>query len=155
MGPSPFGAWVVPFTIRFDAPLTQRQVELLRQQLTAWLQGHAFPADTAYKVTTVVDELFCNTMEYSGADWCQVGAEIQGTDVAITLRDNGVAFDPFEAGKKDYSLYLASDTDRRLGLYLVSRLARQVDYRRDDGINEVRFLVEAQPPDLHRFEKKR
>jgi hypothetical protein len=98
-------------------------------------------------VATVVDELFCNTMEYSGAGWTEVGAEISGTDVALSLRDDGVAFDPFEAGQKDYSLYLASDTDRRLGLYLVTRLARQVDYRREDGVNEVRFVVEAEPPD--------
>lgn len=94
-------------------------------------------------------------MEYSGAAWCEVGALTVGRDVSITVRDNGVAFDPFEAGKKDYSLYLATDTDRRLGLFLVGRLARRMDYLREEGVNLVRFLVEAEPPDLQRFEKKR
>jgi len=135
-----------PFFQRFEAPLRKVQVEQLRRELLAWLEANAFPADTSYRVATVVDELFCNTMEYSGAAWTEVGAETSGTDVALSLRDDGVAFDPFEAGQKDYSLYLASDTDRRLGLYLVARLARQVDYRRGDGINEVRFVVEAEPP---------
>jgi anti-sigma regulatory factor (Ser/Thr protein kinase) len=138
---------VGPFSKKFVSPLQKQQVVELRRELLAWLAAHAFPADTAYRVATVVDELFCNTMEYSGADWTEVGAEISGTDVSLSLRDNGVAFDPFEAGQKDYSVYLASDTDRRLGLYLVTRLARQVDYRREDGINEVRFVVEAEPPE--------
>ena len=121
-------------------------MEQLRRELLAWLESSAFPSDTAYRVATVVDELFCNTMEHSGAAWTEVGAETSGTDVALSLRDNGVAFDPFEAGQRDYSLYLASDTDRHLGLYLVTRLARQVEYRREDGVNEVRFVVEAEPP---------
>ena len=137
---------MVLFTQKFIAPLRQTQVEQLRRELLAWLAGSGFPADTSYRVATVVDELFCNTMEYSGAAWTEIAGEVRGTDVALTMRDNGVAFDPFEAGQKDYSLYLASDTDRRLGLYLVTRLARQVDYRREDGVNEVRFVVEAEPP---------
>lgn len=136
-----------PFSLKFVAPLRKTQVEQLRRELMAWLDGRAFPSDTAYRVTTVVDELFCNTMEYSGAAWSEIEAEIRGTDVALTMRDDGVAFDPFEAGQKDYSLYLASDTDRRLGLFLVTRLARQVDYRRERGVNEVRFVVEAEPPE--------
>ncbi|HTB33244.1 MAG TPA: ATP-binding protein [bacterium] len=136
-----------PYSRKFVAPLQKAQVEQLRRELLAWLSEHAFPADTAYRVATVVDELFCNTMEYSGAGWTEVEAEIRRTDVSVTLRDDGVAFDPFKAGQKDYSVYLASDTDRRLGLYLVTRLARQVDYRREDGANEVRFMVEAEPPD--------
>jgi anti-sigma regulatory factor (Ser/Thr protein kinase) len=129
-------------------------VDLLREELAAWMAREGFPGETAYKAVTVVDELFCNTMEYSGATWCKVEAEIQGTDALISLSDDGVAFDPFEAGKKDYSLYLASDTDRRLGLYLVGRLARSIDYQREAGVNLVRFLVPADPPDTHRFEKK-
>jgi anti-sigma regulatory factor (Ser/Thr protein kinase) len=134
--------------------MLEPQVERLRQELNAWMLGQGFPGETAYKVITVVDELFCNTMEYAGAAWWEVEAEIAGTGVAITLRDDGVAFDPFEAGQKDYSLYLASDTDRRLGLYLVSRLAKRMDYDRQGSVNKVSFLVEAHPPDGHRFEKK-
>jgi anti-sigma regulatory factor (Ser/Thr protein kinase) len=147
------GAGVGPFFEKFVAPLQKTQVEQLRRGLLAWLDSRGFPADTAYRVATVVDELFCNTMEYSGAAWSEVSADIRGTDVAVSLRDDGVAFDPFEAGKKDYSVYLASDTDRRLGLYLVTRLARLVDYRREEGVNEVRFVVEAEPPDPGRIQR--
>jgi anti-sigma regulatory factor (Ser/Thr protein kinase) len=145
---------MAPFLKRFDAPLQKAQVEELRRELMAWLVGHAFPADTSYRVATVVDELFCNSMEYSGATWTEVAAETSGTDVAMSLRDNGVAFDPFEAAQKDYSVYLASDTDRRLGLYLVTRLARRVDYGREDGVNEVRFVVEAEPPGPGKFQRR-
>jgi anti-sigma regulatory factor (Ser/Thr protein kinase) len=136
--------------VNFEAPLDKNQVERLRQEMMRWLEQVGFPEDTAYRVTTVVDELFCNTMEYSGAKWVQIGAAQRGEDVAVFLRDDGVPFDPWVAGSKDYSLYLESDTDRRLGLYLVTRLAREVTYQRKEGINAVRFLVGRILPDpLH------
>jgi anti-sigma regulatory factor (Ser/Thr protein kinase) len=133
--------------VNFEAPLDKGQVEHLRHEVLRWLGEVGFPEDTAYRVATVVDELFCNTMEYSGAHWVQVGAAQRGDDVAVFLRDDGVPFDPWVAGAKDYSLYLESDTDRRLGLYLVTRLAREVTYQRKEGINAVRFLVGRTLPD--------
>jgi anti-sigma regulatory factor (Ser/Thr protein kinase) len=138
------------WVIHFDAPLERRQVERLRQDLMGWLQTAGFPEDTAYRVTTVVDELFCNTMEYSGAHWVQIGAILRGEDVALELQDDGVPFDPSVAGTHDYSVYLDSDTDRHLGLFLVTRLARDVKYRRSEGVNAVSFLVGRDLPDpLH------
>ena len=135
------GEGMAQLLVDFEAPLEKAQVERLRREMMRWLQEVGFPEDTAYRVTTVVDELFCNAMEYSGAHWVQIGAAQRGEDVAVFLRDDGVPFDPWVAGGKDYSLYLDSDTDRRLGLYLVTRLAREVTYQRKEGVNAVRFLV--------------
>jgi serine/threonine-protein kinase RsbW len=131
----------------FKAPLAVEEVDRMRRDLMAWMQQVGFPEDTAYRVTTVVDELFCNTMEHSGAHWVQIGAEQRGEDVALMVRDDGVPFDPSVAGRKDYSLYLESGTDRQLGLYLIMRLAREVAYSRIDDSNEVRFLVGKVLPD--------
>lgn len=144
------------FAIQFDAPLDQRQVFKLRADLMVWLEGQGFPADTSYRVVTVVDELFCNTMEYAGAHYAKVQADTRGPDIALRFLDDGVAFDPFEAGKKDYSLYLASETDRRLGLYLINRLARDLKYQRLGPENVVEFVVPAEPPDpMKRMKDKR
>lgn len=135
------------FQIRFDAPLDQRQVFKLRADLMVWLEAQGFPADTSYRVVTVVDELFCNTMEYSGAHYTQIQSDTKGTDIAVAFKDDGVAFDPFESAQKDYSLYLNADTDRRLGLYLISRIAKDVRYTRLGSENLVEFVVPAEPPD--------
>jgi anti-sigma regulatory factor (Ser/Thr protein kinase) len=138
---------VAGFQIRFEAPLTQPQVYKLRANLMVWLEEQGFPADTSYRVATVVDELFCNTMEYSGAHWTEVRADTHGSGIQLDFRDDGVAFDPFESGRRDYTLYLNSDTDRRLGLYLVNRIATDVAYRREGEVNTVTFVVPAEPPD--------
>jgi anti-sigma regulatory factor (Ser/Thr protein kinase) len=133
--------------ISFEAPLAVSEVDRMRRALMTWMQGVGFPEDSAYRVTTVVDELFCNTMEHSGAHWVKIGAEQRGEDVAVFVQDDGVPFDPSEAQRKDYSVYLESGTDRHLGLYLITRLAREVTYKREHGANEVRFLVGKELPD--------
>lgn len=135
--------------------MDQRQVFKLRADLMVWLEAQGFPADTSYRVVTVVDELFCNTMEYSGAHYTEILSDTKGQDIAVAFRDDGVAFDPFEAGQKDYSLYLNADTDRRLGLYLVSRLAKDVRYTRKGPENLVEFVVPAEPPDPIQRQKDR
>lgn len=130
----------VPFQIRFEAPLDERQVYKLRADLLVWLEGVDCPGEATYKALTLVDELFCNTMEHAGASWASIDAEALPDGLRLTLRDDGVAFDPTQAGKKDYSLYLNSDTDRHLGLYLVTRAARKLDHARDAaGVNSVAF----------------
>ena len=142
--------------LKFDAPLAPQKVQALRDALGSWLPSQGFPGDTSGRVVTVVDELFCNTMEYSGAHWTEIRADTHGTDITVAFRDDGVVFDPFEAAQKDYALYLNSDTDRRLGLYLVSRIAKDVRYRRDQGVNEVHFIVPSVAPDpMKRMGRKR
>lgn len=140
---------------RFEHPLSQEQVRQLRQGLGAWMASQGFSGDMAGRVVTVIDELFCNTMEHSGAGFSDVEVNNRGSSVAVVFRDDGREFDPFEAGKHDYSLYLASDTDRRLGLYLVNRIASSVSYRREGGVNVVSFSVPADPPDPFKRLRKR
>jgi anti-sigma regulatory factor (Ser/Thr protein kinase) len=145
---------VPSYTNRFEAPLSHVQVQQLRDGLADWLKSQGFPGETSGRVVTVVDELFCNTMEHSGAHWADITIVNRGSGIAVAFRDDGVEFDPFVAGKHDYSLYLASDTDRRLGLYLVTRLASSVSYRRSDNVNEVDFTVAADPPDIFKRLKR-
>ncbi len=135
------------FYLRFEAPLGERQVYKLRADLLVWLETAECPGDATYRVLTVVDELFCNTMEHAGARWASLEATALADGVRIELKDDGVAFDPTVAGKKDYSLYLNSDTDRNLGLYLVMRTARSVKHARDDaGVNSVIFELDFVSP---------
>jgi len=150
-----FGALVAVYTNRFIAPLSHVQVQALRDGLAGWLCSQGFPGETTGRVVTVVDELFCNTMEHSGAHWAEVTIINRGSGIAVAFKDDGVEFDPFVAGKHDYTLYLSSDTDRRLGLYLVTRLASSVSYQRSaEGVNEVDFTVAADPPDVFARLKK-
>jgi anti-sigma regulatory factor (Ser/Thr protein kinase) len=133
--------------LKVGLPCEEEHTEAVRHGLANWLQGLGFSELMAYRVTTVMDELFCNTMEHSGANWVEITARRRGEAVVLHFEDDGVAFDPWLAGAKDYSDYLRSDTDRHLGLFLVNRLAREAFYERRDGKNRVSFIVGRDLPD--------
>ena len=133
--------------VRFDAPFTERQVVKLRADLLVWMESLEAPGEAGYRLMAVVDELFCNLMEHSGASWAQVKGRAAEGAAFLEMQDDGAAFDSFEASKKDYSLYLQEDTDRRLGLYLIGRVARRSEYQRIDGkVNKMTFEVPFDPP---------
>jgi anti-sigma regulatory factor (Ser/Thr protein kinase) len=146
---------VAAYKIRFEAPFAQAKAEALREGLGDWLARQGFPGETAGRVITALDELFCNTMEHAGAHWVEVEVWNRGSSIAIRFADDGMPFDPSTQGRRDYAVYLQGDTDRRLGIYLISRLANALSYRRsEEGSNEIHFTVGAEAPDPFRRLKR-
>jgi anti-sigma regulatory factor (Ser/Thr protein kinase) len=134
---------VKDLSIRLHGPLGREQVELLRLQLTQWLSGLGAPRRDVYSAMSVLDEFASNLMEYSGASWVELQAWPKGGRVHVSLRDDGKRFDPTAAMRKDYSEYLKSDTDRKLGLYMVSKLTDNMRYEREEpaGVNCLSFRL--------------
>jgi anti-sigma regulatory factor (Ser/Thr protein kinase) len=118
-------------------------VELLRLQLSHWLQGLGAPRDDVYAAMSVLDEFASNLMEHSGASWVELRAWPWAGRIHVSLRDDGKRFDPVMAVRKDYSDYLRGDTDRKLGLYMVGKLTDEMTYEREepDGINCLSFML--------------
>ena len=129
--------------LRVHGPLGRSQVELLRLQLSQWLEGLGAPRDDVYAAMSVLDEFASNLMEHSGAHWIELNASPQAGRIQISLRDDGRQFDPTQGIHKDYSEYLRSDTDRKLGLFMVGKLTDDLNYEREepDGINCLTFKL--------------
>jgi anti-sigma regulatory factor (Ser/Thr protein kinase) len=118
-------------------------VELLRLQLSHWLEGLGAPRANVYAAMSVLDEFASNLMEHSGASWVELRAWPWTGRIHVSLRDDGKRFDPVVAVHKDYSKYLRGDTDRKLGLYMVGKLTDDMKYERDEaeGINCLTFML--------------
>jgi anti-sigma regulatory factor (Ser/Thr protein kinase) len=134
---------VKPFQHRIEGRLGALEIEGLRRALDAWLSSLDAPRDDVYAAVSVVDEFACNLMEHSGASWIELCAALKAGRIHLSLRDNGKRFDPTEAARRDYTEYLKSDTDRKLGLYMVGKLTDDLKYEREepDGVNCLTFLL--------------
>lgn len=88
----------------------------------------------AFAAGAVAEELCTNVLEHSDAEWLELEIEALDGDLAVTVRDNGSPFDPADIlAAFDQDFVLEDQTDRRLGLYIVRQLAKQVSYRRDES----------------------
>ena len=129
--------------LRLNGPLGAPELLSLRQQLSQWLGQWGAPRDDIYAAVSVLDEFASNLMEHSGAAWIELKAAVIQGRIQVSLRDNGARFDSAEAARRDYGDYLKSDTDRRLGLFLIGRLTDELRYEREeaDSINCLTFLL--------------
>jgi anti-sigma regulatory factor (Ser/Thr protein kinase) len=134
---------VKDLSVRVHGPLGRQQVELLRLQLTEWLGALGASRPDAYAAMSVLDEFASNLMEYSGANWAELQAWPKDGRIHVCLRDDGKRFDPTTLMRKDYTEYLKGEPDRKLGLYMVSKLTDDVKYQREEpeGVNCLSFRL--------------
>jgi len=88
----------------------------------------------AARLTITVEELVANALEHGGAG--QVALELADhlDCIALTLLDNGIAFDPREAASPDLP---DPETGGGVGLSLVKAWSRIERYTRDGGNNRL------------------
>jgi len=104
------------------------------------------PPDLGMKLTLLVEELFTNTVVHGHGgerdEPVRVGLETEPGWVALTYEDTAPPHNPFEAVHRPDD---TTDVDDRpvggLGVLLVATLARDVEYRRAEGKNRIRLVV--------------
>lgn len=118
-------------------------------RIDEWLGAHGIADETRGDIRVAIEELLVNAVDYGfpdGADGGRLGARlaVDAGAVRVALADNGAAYDPFSREPPDID---AADDEREpggLGVYLVTRLAREFSYRREDDRNRIDLLFAAQ-----------
>ncbi len=103
-------------------------------------------AGRIHDAQVIVEELVCNVMDHgvrSGVDALVLGLAIDAGRVQLEIRDNGAAYDPLAHPPPD----LDADIEQRpiggLGIHLVRELSQDAHYRREDGWNVLRIVLDA------------
>lgn len=96
------------------------------------------------KTEVAIEEAVVNIVKYSQAEWMEL--EIRGlmdermSGLEVTLRDNGVAFDPTKRAEVDTEQVTAERQIGGLGIALLRKIADEVRYSRTNEINELTIL---------------
>jgi anti-sigma regulatory factor (Ser/Thr protein kinase) len=128
---------------RFEAGFGPEAVDQVRDWLAHELNAAGVASELVYSVVTLADEIFCNVMEHGKARWVELGLSAGDGDglIALAVRDDGEAFDPTPALQDAASRLENPVQERKLGLYMVSRLGDHLAYRRDGDVNELRLTL--------------
>jgi len=134
-----------------DIRLSNQLSELDRvvEELEAFLEEAEVPTRARFNINLAVDEFVSNAINYGYPDGRagEIDIHLARRDdrLAMTLRDDGDAFDPFTAPEPDLD---ASIEDRRiggLGVHLVRKLADEFSYRREGERNVVSLTLKFAP----------
>lgn len=111
-------------------------------RLAPWLEAQAeagaWPEAAAFAVNLCLDELVTNIAMHVGAAAGEIAIALEQDAEGITaqVEDRGPAFDP-RAEERALPTSLEEAGIGGLGLLLVRRFARAIDYERRDGTNRL------------------
>ena len=133
---------VEPFCLRVENKIDrwpQMRAALHDYGLCAGMEPRALK-----KTEVAIEEAVVNIVNYSDAEWMEI--EVKGlTDegvngLEVTLRDNGVKFDPTQQAEVDTDLTSAERQVGGLGITLLRKIADEVRYSRENDINTLTIL---------------
>lgn len=97
-------------------------------------------------VNLVIEELLMNIVQYGYEDAdahpIDLDLDIDTERIAITFTDGGVAFNPLALPRPDQSRPAMERIENGLGINLVRRIRKAMEYRREDGKNILKIWID-------------
>ncbi len=108
-------------------------------EVNSFLESQNVAVDIRRKVATCLDEMIVNIISYAYEDdsrhEIQVVLALTGQELCITIKDDGIPFDPFGDEPPDTRASVEERTIGGLGRHLVLNLMDACTYRREDTLN--------------------
>ena len=98
-------------------------------------------SDRTKRVILACEEIFVNIVHYAGADQISFGSKRIGDTWLVTYIDNGIAFDPVKAKRKDIEFEKLDQGG--MGIMAARMKSREMIYNRIDGRNVLTMVFDA------------
>jgi sigma-B regulation protein RsbU (phosphoserine phosphatase) len=140
---------------RYTGAGTEEQIRAVELRLTNRLEDisgvihefnmfaeeHELPTVVRRQVDLVLDELLNNTISYAFGDEeaheIEVEIELKSGRLVLTIKDDGIPFNPFVGPEPDTSLSVGERDIGGLGIHLVRNVMDEVSYNRRTDRNVV------------------
>ena len=120
------------------------ELAVVEEKFEAFCQEHSIPDLARQQVSMVLDEMLNNVVNYAYRDEDEhiidVEFVLSGTRLVITMRDDGVPFNPFALDPPNIALSLDESEVGGLGIYLVRSTMDEYMYNRHIGRNVVTLV---------------
>ena len=126
--------------IALDA--TPESADEVRDFFDAFCEHYDVPFKASTKIMVMVDEIYSNIINYSGATHSVITAEYGDGKVIMSYQDNGIAYDPLAKEDPDITLSAEERKIGGLGIFMVKKMAEDVKYTRVNGTNILDVVLE-------------
>ena len=117
------------------------EVERLAEEVKWFCRENGLLDEVEFDLNLALEELFVNAVRHGGCagrpDAVRIRVELLQDGIRAEFSDRGPEFDPNSVPEPDLEGPLAGRPIGGLGLHLVRRTMREVQYRRADGWNRI------------------
>ncbi len=118
----------------------------VNRELTEFLTPIELSPRINNAVNLVIEELLMNIVQYSFEDedvhTIKLDVEVDTERIAITFTDDGVEFNPLDLPRPDRSRPAMERIETGLGINLVRRIRKAMEYQRADGKNILKIWID-------------
>jgi len=116
------------------------------EEAARFLEERGVGAQAAYAANLAIEELATNILKYGYDDTAVheilLRLELRPGAVVLVLEDDGHEFNPLTAPEPDVNLPAEERVPGGLGIHLVRKLARQMNYERRAGRNRLTVWIQ-------------
>jgi sigma-B regulation protein RsbU (phosphoserine phosphatase) len=110
------------------------EIDRFKESFNPFSEENEIPTSIRRELNMVFDELLNNVISYAYQDdkahEIEVRVEVAGKRLVVSIADDGIPFNPFDADKPDTGLALEERTPGGLGIHLVLKVMDKVAYTR-------------------------
>jgi sigma-B regulation protein RsbU (phosphoserine phosphatase) len=127
------------------------EIDRVNREFNEFAEAHSVPSRSGRSINLVFDELLNNIVSYAFEDEephvIRILIELAGHRLAVTIRDDGIPFNPFARDRPDTTLSIEEREIGGLGLHIVSNVMDEVSYARLASENVVTLVKYLEPED--------
>jgi sigma-B regulation protein RsbU (phosphoserine phosphatase) len=136
-------------TLELTAENQISEIPRVSAAFNAFSEQRGLPRAVSGKVNVILDELLTNIVSYAYRDEARheikIRAELSEHLLRLTVEDDGVPFNPFQAAAPDTTLSIDERQAGGLGIHLVRSMVDEVSYQRRIDGNSVTLLKRLDP----------
>ena len=119
-------------------------MEIVEAQFSNFAQENALPDPIRQSISIVLDEMLNNIITYAyhgeKEKEIEVGFELSGNRLVLTIKDTGVPFNPFGQETPDIAKSLEEREIGGLGIHMVRNMMDEYSYQRQINKNVVTLV---------------
>jgi anti-sigma regulatory factor (Ser/Thr protein kinase) len=117
----------------------------LLQVVNVFLEPRALSSKLVYAVNLILEEILMNIIKYGYDDEesheIEVQIEVEQEEVAVTVVDDGMEFNPLTIPGLDRSKSAMDRIEEGLGLQFVRHMRNAMEYRREEDKNILKIWI--------------
>ena len=119
----------------------QESVSKVSDFLDCCVEEYEIPLRIGYSAKVVTDEIFSNIVYYSGAKNAEILFGNDTDRITLVFLDDGAPYNPLEAEEPDITAGAEERKIGGLGLFMVKKMAEQVQYAYTDQKNQLTVIL--------------
>ena len=113
----------------------EESADKVRTFFDTFIEENEISIKASTKIMVMVDEIYSNILNYSGASKSKVTARYEEGKVLMSFQDNGIYYNPLAKEDPDITLSAEERAIGGLGIFMVKQMAEDVKYTRIAGKN--------------------